>query len=66
MQAWVRERVVSGELKPGDRIPSYRWLGQELGTAYMTVWLAVQPMIKEGLLETRGHNGTFIRRTARR
>lgn len=66
VQGWVRDRVLSGGLKPGDRIPPYRSLSRELGLPYMTVWRAMQPLIEEGLLETRGRNGTFIRRTARR
>ena len=54
----VRE-IESGTLRPGDRLPSERWLCDELGVSRATVRRALEELIAEGLVESRGR-GSFI------
>ncbi|WP_312343170.1 MocR-like pyridoxine biosynthesis transcription factor PdxR [Stutzerimonas nitrititolerans] len=61
-QLYVRYRdaISSGQLKPGDRVPSVRALASELNLARGTVEAAYQLLIGEGYLETRGPAGTIV------
>src|SRR5262245_53862334 len=54
----VRE-IESGTLQPGDRLPSERWFCDELGVSRATVRRALEELIAEGLVESRGR-GSFI------
>jgi len=55
-----RSAIVTGALKPGDRIPSARALTKELGLARGTVDTAYALLVAEGYLETRGQAGTIV------
>ena len=46
-------------LLPGDRLPSERWLCDELGVSRATVRRAIEELINDGLVETRGR-GSFV------
>ncbi|MFL9812653.1 PLP-dependent aminotransferase family protein [Stutzerimonas sp. VN223-3] len=61
-QLYVRYRdaISTGQLKPGDRVPSVRALASELNLARGTVEAAYQLLIGEGYLETRGPAGTIV------
>ena len=54
----VRE-IESGTLQPGDRLPSERWFCDELGVSRATVRRALEELMAEGLVESRGR-GSFI------
>jgi GntR family transcriptional regulator len=54
----VRE-IASGTLQPGDRLPSERWFCDELGVSRATVRRALEELMAEGLVESRGR-GSFI------
>ena len=54
------DRVRSGDLKPGTRIPTVRALAGELGIAPNTVAKAYRQLEEDGILETRGRNGSFV------
>lgn len=56
----LSDLVLHGEVKPNERLPSERELGEELGVSRMTVRQAVQALIREGLLYTRAGKGTFV------
>jgi DNA-binding transcriptional regulator YhcF (GntR family) len=60
LRAQLIELVRSGALKPGTRIPTVRALAQELGIAPNTVAKAYRHLEDDGILETRGRNGSFI------
>ncbi|PXA79187.1 GntR family transcriptional regulator [Auritidibacter ignavus] len=62
----LRDRVDSGELVPGDRLPSETALAAEFGVARITARQALDILRSEGLIESkRGRNGgTFIRADA--
>ena len=55
-----REAIASGQLQPGDRVPSVRSLASELNLARGTVETAYQMLISEGYLLPRGAAGTVV------
>jgi DNA-binding GntR family transcriptional regulator len=55
LAADLRERIESGDLRPGDALPSINRLAQETGLAKTTVQKAVQVLKDEGLV--RGIHG---------
>ena len=56
----LRGRIESGELQPGDRIPSVVSLAQEYDLAAGTVRKALGQLQREGLVESRVGWGTFV------
>jgi GntR family transcriptional regulator len=56
----LRGRIESGELAPGDRIPSVISLAQEYELAAGTVRKALAQLQREGLIESRVGWGTFV------
>ena len=61
----VKKAIVSGQLKPGDRIPSVRALSQELKINPNTVQKAIMKLTNDGLLEVRPGIGCAISATAK-
>ena len=63
----LRNQVVlsisTGELKPGDRLPTIRALSQESGINMMTVSKAYQLLKSEGYVHTDRRSGTVIAET---
>jgi DNA-binding GntR family transcriptional regulator len=58
--AEVRDRITSGQLKPGDRVPSEERLGQEYQVSRTTVRRATIELQHDGLLVVRNPFGTFV------
>ena len=56
----LTEALLSGELKPGDRIPTEMELSQQLGVARNSVREAVKILVYIGVLEIRRAEGTFV------
>ena len=56
----LRARIESGELQPGDRIPSVVGLAQEYELAAGTVRKALTALQQEGLIVSRVGWGTFV------
>ncbi|MFM8749316.1 PLP-dependent aminotransferase family protein [Rhabdaerophilum sp.] len=56
----LREAIVSGELKPGERLPSTRTLAVSLGLARGTVAQAFDQLAAEGYLDARVGAGTRV------
>lgn len=59
--AILRERIESGELAPGRRLPSIASLVQEYGIARTTAAKALRVLISEGLAEVSPGMGTYVR-----
>ncbi|VVE09605.1 MocR-like pyridoxine biosynthesis transcription factor PdxR [Pandoraea anhela] len=63
-QAWVyrcvRERIVSGELRRGDRLPSTRTLAERWGVSRGIVELAFEQLTLEGYVASRVGAGTEV------
>src|SRR5579884_1425417 len=58
----MREKIRSGEWKPGDLIPSERELGEQYGISRMTARQAITEMVNEGHLYREQGKGTFVSR----
>lgn len=58
----IRELVVRGELKPGDKLPSERDLVERLKVSRASIREALSALEMMGLLEVRSGEGTFMRR----
>ena len=56
----IRARVLSGEWRPGDRIPSEITLVGELGVSRMTINRALRELTEQGVLTRFSGVGTFI------
>jgi GntR family transcriptional regulator len=59
--ARVRVAVASGELRPGEILPSVRELARRLRVNPATVAQAYKELAREGFVETRHGAGTFVR-----
>ncbi|WP_406305921.1 GntR family transcriptional regulator [Streptomyces sp. NBC_00879] len=56
----ISEQARSGALPVGYKLPTVRGLAEELGLAANTVAKAYRALETDGVIETRGRNGTFI------
>ena len=56
----IRDRIRSGEWKPGDLIPSERELGEQYGISRMTARQAITDLVNEGLFYREQGKGTFV------
>ncbi|MCM2418529.1 GntR family transcriptional regulator [Streptomyces sp. RKAG293] len=60
----VREQIAdqarTGRLPVGHKLPTVRGLAEELGLAANTVAKAYRALEADGVVETRGRNGTFV------
>ncbi|WP_161226394.1 GntR family transcriptional regulator [Streptomyces sp. SID8352] len=60
VRAQISEQARSGALPVGYRLPTVRGLAGELGLAANTVAKAYRALEADGVIETRGRNGTFV------
>ena len=58
--ARVRMAVASGDLEPGDSLPSVRALAKNLRVNPATVTAAYRDLASDGFVEVRHGQGTFI------
>ncbi len=56
----MRERIRSGEWKPGELIPSERDLSEKYGISRMTARQAITELVNEGLFYREQGKGTFV------
>lgn len=56
----IREAIVSGELKSGDRVPSVRELAQDFEVNPNTMQRALTELEREGLLISERTSGRFV------
>jgi GntR family transcriptional regulator of arabinose operon len=57
------QRIESGDLQPGDRLPTDAELVREFGVSRPTVARAVGELERNGLVRRRRGSGTFVRQT---
>jgi DNA-binding transcriptional regulator YhcF (GntR family) len=60
VRAQISEQARSGTLPVGYRLPTVRGLAESLGLAANTVAKAYRALEADGVIETRGRNGTFV------
>ncbi|MGW5652512.1 GntR family transcriptional regulator [Streptomyces humi] len=60
VRARISEQARSGVLPVGYRLPTVRALAETLGLAVNTVAKAYRALETDGVIETRGRNGTFV------
>lgn len=60
IRARIADRARSGALPVGYKLPTVRGFAEELGLAANTVAKAYRALEADGVIETRGRNGTFI------
>ena len=60
IRAQISEQARSGALPVGYRLPTVRGLAESLGLAANTVAKAYRALETDGVIETRGRNGTLI------
>ncbi|HEV7949255.1 MAG TPA: aminotransferase class I/II-fold pyridoxal phosphate-dependent enzyme, partial [Glaciihabitans sp.] len=56
----IARLITSGDLAPGDRLPTVRDLAAELGVSPATVSHAWQALAGVGLIVSRGRSGSFV------
>ena len=56
----LTEAMISGDIKPGDQIPTENELSENLGVSRNTVREAVKILVAFGVLEIRRAEGTFV------
>lgn len=56
----IRGAVISGELSPGDALPSIRGLAKDLRISVITTKRAFEELEREGYIETVPGKGSFV------
>lgn len=62
----VARLITSGDLAPGDRLPTVRELATDLGVSPATVSHAWQALSGAGLIVSKGRSGSFVMSTPRK
>jgi len=61
VRAQIAARAASGDLPEGTRLPTVRGLAEQLGLAVNTVARVYKELEADGVVETLGRKGTFVR-----
>lgn len=56
----LRDQIGSGDLRPGDRVPSERELSEQFEMSRMTVRQALLELVRDGMLHREQGRGTFV------
>ncbi len=56
----ISSLCAAGRLRPGERLPSVRELGRKLAVNQNTILRVYERLVREGLLEMRHGQGTFV------
>jgi GntR family transcriptional regulator len=60
IQTQIRDHIVSGQLLPGEQLPSVRELAVELAVNPCVVSRALRELEREGFLTSEEGSGTFV------
>ena len=60
----LKEMISTGELKPGDKLPSEREMAESLGVSRASVREALTALEAIGILDIRPGEGTFVQQTS--
>lgn len=56
----IKQRVLTGEMKSGEKLPSLRTLSKDLGISITTAELAYNQLLVEGYISSRPKSGYYI------
>ena len=56
----MKDQIVNGEWKAGDRLPSENELAEQFGVSRVTVRGALQKLAALGLIETKLGDGSYV------
>ena len=56
----IKNKIASGELTPGDQLPTVRQLAADLRVNFNTIARAYRMLDEEGIISTQHGRGTFI------
>jgi DNA-binding FadR family transcriptional regulator len=59
--AALKDKIESGELQPGEQMPSLRKISEEYGVAQATARKVIDALAREGLVEIKPRWGSFVR-----
>ncbi len=62
LEVIIREKIENEDYKIREQIPSEKNLAEEFGVSRMTARKAINNLVKEGILERRRGQGTFVNR----
>ncbi|MGI6070952.1 MAG: GntR family transcriptional regulator [Blautia sp.] len=63
--AQIKQKILTGELKAGDALPSMRFLAKELRISVITTKRAYEDLERDGFLYTVVGKGSFVASTNR-
>ena len=58
--AQIKQAVLTGQVSPGDALPSIRQLANDLELNSKTVAKAYRLLERDSVVQTRGYRGTFV------
>jgi GntR family transcriptional regulator len=61
VRAQIAQQVAGGQLPAGTKLATVRQLAEDLGLAPNTVARAYKELEADGVIETQGRRGTFVR-----
>lgn len=61
----LRQQVLSGELQPGQRLPTGQELARRFGVSLTVVRESISSLRSDGVIETRQGSGSFVSKSAR-
>ncbi len=56
----LRRRISEGIYLPGSRMPTHRELKHDFGSSPLTLQRAMDRLVEQGYIDTRGFHGTFV------
>ncbi len=56
----LRERILTGRINPGAKLPSSRQFAAELGVSRVTIVTAIDQLVSEGYAEGRHGSGVYV------
>jgi GntR family transcriptional regulator len=56
----IKKAVLSGQIKPGEALPSIRQLANDLDLNSKTVAKAYQLLERDSVIQSKGYRGTFV------
>ncbi|MBD5584471.1 MAG: PLP-dependent aminotransferase family protein [Clostridia bacterium] len=62
LYACIRDDILSGKIKAGERLPSKRTFASELGVSVVTVELALDQLLAEGYVTSKERSGIYAER----